>query len=78
VQSPSKGTERIISLLLNTSSGPTHIFSAYAPTLSSSLEVKDVFEELEERIRGIPDKENLMVLEDFNAQMGADHSSWPN
>ena len=51
VQPHSQGTERIISLLLNTSSGPTHIFSAYAPTLSSSAEVKDVFyEELEERI----------------------------
>ncbi|KAK3786901.1 hypothetical protein RRG08_017498 [Elysia crispata] len=40
MQPPSQGTELIISLLLNTFSGPTHIFSAYAPTLSSSPEVR--------------------------------------
>jgi exonuclease III len=68
VQPPSQGTERIIPLLLKTSSGPTYIFSVYAPTLSSSPEVKDdFFEELEKRIRGIPDKENLILLEDFKA-----------
>ncbi|KAK3775034.1 hypothetical protein RRG08_005120, partial [Elysia crispata] len=39
VQPPSQVTERIISLLLNASSGPTHIFSTYVPTLSSSPEV---------------------------------------
>ncbi|GFS08390.1 hypothetical protein ElyMa_003013000 [Elysia marginata] len=50
VKPPFQGTGRIISLLLNTSCGSTHIFSAYAPTLSSSVEVKDVFyEELEEK-----------------------------
>jgi hypothetical protein len=78
-QLPSQGTEHIASLLLKTSSGPTHIFSANAPTFRSSPEVKDVFfEELEERIRGIPDKGNLILFEDCNARVGADHSSWPN
>jgi hypothetical protein len=78
VQPLSQGTERIISLL-NISYGPTHIFSAYAPTLNSFSEVKDVFyEELEEKIRGIPDKENLILLGDFKARVGVDHSSWPN
>ena len=79
VEPPSQGTERILSLRLTTSSGPVHIFSIYAPTLCSSAEVKEAFyEELEARIRGIPEKENLLLLGDFNARVGADHSSWPH
>ncbi|GFS11548.1 hypothetical protein ElyMa_006674600 [Elysia marginata] len=50
VQPLFQGTERIITLLLNTSFGPTHIFSAYASILSSYREDKDVFYgELEEK-----------------------------
>lgn len=78
VEPPSQGTERILSLRLTTSSGPTHIFSIYAPTLCSTAEAKDAFyEELETRIREIPAKENFFLLGDFNARVGAAHSSWP-
>ncbi|KAK3766911.1 hypothetical protein RRG08_040433 [Elysia crispata] len=49
-------------------------FCAYASTLRSSPDVKDVFyEELGERIRGIPEKKNQI-----NAPVGADRSSWSN
>ena len=78
VEPPSQGTERILSLRLTTASGPTHIFSVYAPTLSSTAEAKDAFyEELEARIREIPAKDNLFLLGDFNARVGAAHTSWP-
>ncbi|GFS11625.1 craniofacial development protein 2 [Elysia marginata] len=54
----------------------THIFSALAPTLTFSEKTNDVFyEKLEEKIRGIRDKENLILLEDFNNRVGADYSS---
>ncbi|GFS19109.1 craniofacial development protein 2 [Elysia marginata] len=80
VQPPFHGNVRIISLLLYTSSGPTHILSAYSPTLSSSAEVKDIFyEELKKKIiRGITEKDDLILLGDFNARVGADFSSWSN
>ena len=79
VEPPSKGTERILSLRLTTSYGPTNILSIYAPTLCSSTETKDFFyEELAAKIRNIPEKENLLMLGDFNARIGADHSSWPH
>ncbi|GFR69803.1 craniofacial development protein 2 [Elysia marginata] len=79
VQPPLQGTERIISLLHNTSCSSTHVFSAHAPTLSSSAEVKDVFyEELEVKIRGILGNENLILLGDLNARVGAHHRSSPN
>lgn len=78
VEPPSQGTERILSLCLTTSSGPAHILSVYAPTLCSSDEAKDAFyEELEAKIREIPQNENLFLLGDFNARVGADHISWP-
>ena len=42
VEPPSQGTSRILSLRLSTSSGPVNILSAYAPTLCSPAETKDV------------------------------------
>ncbi|GFR57881.1 craniofacial development protein 2 [Elysia marginata] len=49
------------------------------PHTHYSSEVKDVFyEELEEKMRGIPLKEYLILLGDFKARVGADHRSWPN
>jgi hypothetical protein len=48
------------------------------PKICSTAEAKDAFyEELETRIKEIPDKENLFLLGDFNVQIGADHTSWP-
>ena len=78
VEPPSQGTPRILSLRLSSSSGPVNILSVYAPTLSSSAEVKDEFyEELETTIKAIPATECLYLLGDFNARIGADHDSWP-
>ena len=77
VETPSEGTSRILSLRLNTSSGPTTILSVYAPTLCSSTEAKDMFyEELEAKMRQIPAEEHLFLLGDFNARVGADHEPW--
>jgi len=78
VEPPSKGTPRILSLRLSTSSGPVNILSVYAPTLTSTVETKDEFyEELETTIREIPATEQLFLLGDFNARVGADEESWP-
>ncbi|XP_076030147.1 uncharacterized protein LOC143018559 [Oratosquilla oratoria] len=80
VEPPSKGTPRILSLRLSTTSGPVNVLSIYAPILSSPAETKDEFyEELETTIREIPATEQLPVylLGDFNARVGADQESWP-
>ena len=72
------GTERILTLRLNTTEGPVTLVSVYAPTLSSTPEVKDAFyENLSSIIKNIPDKEQLVLLGDFNARVGANHDSWP-
>ena len=63
VELPSTGTPSILSLRLSTPPGPVNILSIYAPTLSSSDEVKDEFyEELETKIRMIPKTEHLYLL----------------
>ena len=55
-----------------------NFLSIYAPTLCSPAENKDEFcEELESSIREIPGTEHLYLLGDFNAQVGANHASWP-
>ena len=51
----------------------------YAPTLSATPDTKDMFyENLASIIRNIPNKEQVVVLGDFNARVGADHDSWPS
>ncbi|XP_050703781.1 uncharacterized protein LOC126989216 [Eriocheir sinensis] len=75
---PTDGTERILSLQLNTSVGPATLISAYAPTLTSSTEAKDRFyDDLSFTISRVPEKEPLFILGDFNARVGADYTSWP-
>ncbi|XP_071954137.1 craniofacial development protein 2-like [Antedon mediterranea] len=77
VEPPSKGTARILSLRLSTSSGTVNILSIYAPTLCSTPVSKDEFyEELDSAIRGISATEHLYLLGDFNARVGSDHHSW--
>ena len=71
------GRERILSLQLHLSAGPVTLISAYAPTLSSSTEVKDKFyDNLAATIKKVPEREPLFILGDFNTRVGADHNSW--
>lgn len=79
IETPTAGTERILSLRLSTSLGPATIVSVYAPTLRAAPEVKDQFyEALDELISRIPSTDALYLLGDFNARVGADHEAWPS
>ena len=78
VETPSDGTERLLKIRLGTTSGPVNIFSVYAPTMTSSEEVKDQFyEELHKAIKKCPEGEPMFLLGDFNARVGTDRESWP-
>ena len=71
-------SERLLTLSLNSATGPVTQISVYAPTLSATPATKDMFyEDLASIIRNIPSKEQV-VLDDFNARVGADHSLWPS
>ena len=79
VERSGTGTERILTLRLSTEAGPTTIVSTYAPTLSATKDAKDDFyDKLSATISSIPSKEELIILGDFNARVGADHCSWPS
>ena len=78
IEPPKEGSERILALRLQTKGGPANIICAYAPTNCSAEDTKDKFyDELDSIIQKIPCKEQLLLLGDFNARVGADHESWP-
>ena len=53
------------------------IISCYAPTLPSSDGAKEAFYgALNDTINSVPSSHKLLVMGDFNARVGADHSSW--
>ena len=73
------GTERLLSLRLNTTAGPLTLVSVYAPTMSATSDTKDEFyENLAAIISSVPNNEQLVLLGDFNARVGADHDTWPS
>ena len=79
VEPGSNGSERLLTLRLNTTEGPVTLISVYAPTLSASPEVKDEFyDNLASILRSIPNTEQVVLLGDFNARVGADNDSWPS
>ena len=53
------------------------LISAYAPTMTNPEEVKDKFyEDLKATISAVPRTDKLILLGDFNARVGSDHTSW--
>lgn len=72
------GTERILTIKVNTTLGPVTLVSTYAPTLAASPEDKDAFyNQLSSLIRDIPPEQQLLLLGDFNARVGNDSEHWP-
>ena len=75
---PTPVSERLMKLRfpLNSSRHAT-VISAYAPTLTSSDEIKDAFyEELNELVKNVPPCDKLILLGDFNARVGTDCNNW--
>ena len=78
VEPGSGGSERLLTLRLNSTTDPVTLISVYAPTLSATPDTKDRFyENLASTIRNIPRKVQVVVLGDFNARVGADHDRGP-
>ena len=79
VEPGSGGSELLLTLSLNSTTGPVTLISVYALTLSATPDTKGMFyENLASIIRNIPSKEQVVVLGDFNARVGTDHGSWPS
>ena len=69
--------ERLMTMSLPLEDTTLSLISAYAPTLASSDESKETFYNmLTDAITNIPFSHKLLVMGDFNARVGADHTSW--
>ena len=79
IEAPSKGSERILTMRLNTTSCPVTLIGVYAPTLMASSDTIDEFyENLCATISKVPPKDEVVLLGDFNARVGRDFEAWPN
>ena len=79
VEPGSCGPERLLTLRINSATGPVTLISVYAPTQTATPDTKDIFyENLAAIIGDIKSKEELVVLGDFNARVGVDHDLWPS
>ena len=71
--------ERLMTMSLPLESGTLSLISAYAPTLPSSDESKELFYgTLNDVIKTIPLQNKMLLLGDFNARVGRDYNSWEN
>ena len=76
---PVGSDERLMSMSIPLEGSTLSIISAYAPTLPQSDEIKDRFYgSLGDAIDDVPASHKLLVLGDFNARVGTDHTSWEN
>ena len=54
------------------------LISAYAPTMTAPDEEKEAFyEQLNTAISEVPYHQKLILLGDFNARVGRNHTAWP-
>ena len=74
----SNGSERLLTLRLNTTAAPVTLVSVYAPTMSATSDTKDEFyENIAALISSVPNNEQRVLLGDFNTRVGGDHDMWP-
>ena len=79
IEPGSNGSERLLTLRLNTTAGALTLVNVYAPTMSATSDIKDEFyENLAAIISSVLNNEQLVLLGDFNARVGADHDTWPS
>ncbi|XP_030840865.1 craniofacial development protein 2-like [Strongylocentrotus purpuratus] len=68
---------RIITAKFNMEEEIMNIIQVYAPTSAHSEQESDLFyDALQLHIQKVPRKENIIVMGDLNAKVGADHGVW--
>ena len=75
---PKGHSERLMSMRLKLQGGRhATIISAYAPTMSYPDDEKEAFyEQLSRVISSAPGSDKILLLGDFNARVGRNHSAW--
>ena len=79
IEPGSNGSERLLTLRLNTTAGPVALVSVYFQTVYATSDTKYEFcETLAAIISSVPNNEQLVLLGEFNVREGADHDAWPS
>ena len=67
------GTERLLHLSMNCTTGSVYLIATYAPTLNSSPDAKVKFyDDFDKVIAQLPQTEDFLVLGDLIARVGKD------
>ena len=75
IEQGSNGSDRLLTLRLNTAAGPVTIVSVYAPTSDTKVEF---YENLAAIISSsVLNNEQLVLLGDFNIIVGVDYDTCP-
>ena len=79
ITTPVALSERVCSVQLRLKQGQAALICVYAPTLDADDETKAKFyEEVSQALQHLPPQDQVYVLGDFNARIGADYNSWPD
>ena len=77
IEPPTIGSERILTMTLNTVSCPVTLISVYGSTFMASPDTRDEFhEELCATLRTISFIDQVILLGDFNTRNGCDSEGW--
>ena len=67
--------ERLVSATFDTAEGPTTIFQAYAPDSNYSEDIcEEFYDMIQSKIDALPRNNAYILLGDFNAKVGDQHS----
>jgi len=79
ITTPIALSERVSYLKLRLRRGQAALICTYAPTLDADDETKTKFyDEISQTLEQFAPEDQVFVLGDFNARIGADHQSWPD
>ena len=55
-----------------------NVIAVYAPTMTNSQEnINRFYDQLNQALRSVPAADKILLMGDFNARVGQDHSTWP-
>lgn len=80
IEEPKAVNDRLITLRVPLSMDRwCTVIAVYAPTMTNSQEkINQFYDQLNMTLRSVPAPDKIILMGDFNARVGQDHSTWPN
>ena len=79
IEEPKAVSDRLMSLRVPLSDERwCNVIAVYAPTMTNSQEnINRFYDQLNQALRSVPAADKILLMGDFNARVGQDHSTWP-